>query len=120
MRESLIAYPDDDIRLPVQRAVAIETPRGWRIAKDKTAHKIDVVIALGMAALGAVQGGIGHHPLNFTEQDVIAASRPPSPAMSRFSRPMRFDRGRRAPTDGFSQEALGLCQPGTATHINST
>jgi hypothetical protein len=56
---NLIAYPDEAVRLAVQRAVALETPRGWRIAKEKASHKIDVVVALGMAALGAVQGGLG-------------------------------------------------------------
>jgi phage terminase large subunit-like protein len=52
---NLIVYPDAGMRLAIQRAIAIETSRGWRIAKEKTSHKIDVVIALGMAALGAVQ-----------------------------------------------------------------
>jgi phage terminase large subunit-like protein len=52
---NLIVYPDDAMRLAVQRSVAIETPRGWRITKEKASHKIDVVVALGMAALGAVQ-----------------------------------------------------------------
>jgi hypothetical protein len=47
----------------VQRAIAVETPRGWRIAKEKQSHKIDVVVALGMAALGAVQGGIANQPM---------------------------------------------------------
>lgn len=51
---NLIVYPDDAMRLAVQRSVATESARGWRIAKEKQAHKIDVVIALGMAALGAV------------------------------------------------------------------
>jgi phage terminase large subunit-like protein len=41
------------MRLSIQRAVAVETARGWRIAKEKASHKIDVVVALGMAALGA-------------------------------------------------------------------
>ena len=45
------------MRLSVSRAVAVETTRGWRIAKEKTSHKIDVVVALGMAALGAVSKG---------------------------------------------------------------
>jgi phage terminase large subunit-like protein len=54
---NLAAYPDDALRLAVQRSVAIETSRGWRITKEKASHKIDVVVALGMAALGAVQGG---------------------------------------------------------------
>jgi phage terminase large subunit-like protein len=64
---NLIAYADGDIRLAVQRAVAVETPRGWRIAKEKQAHKIDVVIALGMAALGTVQNGIAHMPMKITD-----------------------------------------------------
>jgi phage terminase large subunit-like protein len=54
---SIVLYPDPDIRLAVQRSVAIESTRGWRIAKEKTSHKIDVVVALGMAALGAVRWG---------------------------------------------------------------
>jgi phage terminase large subunit-like protein len=53
---NLVAYPDATIRLAVSRAIAAETARGWRIAKDKQAHKIDVVIALAMAALAAIRG----------------------------------------------------------------
>jgi hypothetical protein len=37
--------------------VAKETSRGWRIAKEQQKHKIDVVVALGMAALIAAQHG---------------------------------------------------------------
>jgi hypothetical protein len=37
------------------RAVASESARGWNIAKEKQSHKIDVIVALAMAALGAVQ-----------------------------------------------------------------
>jgi Phage Terminase len=66
---NLIAYPDEAVRLAVQRSIAIETPRGWRIAKEKQSHKIDVVVALGMAALGAVHGGIGgKKPIVFTDE----------------------------------------------------
>jgi phage terminase large subunit-like protein len=54
---NLAVYPDADIRRAVSRAVALETSRGWRIAKEKVSHKIDVVVALAMAALGAVQQG---------------------------------------------------------------
>jgi phage terminase large subunit-like protein len=43
-------YPNEDIRLAISRAVAIETSRGWRIGKEKQSHKIDVVVALAMAA----------------------------------------------------------------------
>jgi phage terminase large subunit-like protein len=54
--QGLVVYPDADLRLAISRAVAIETPRGWRIGKDKQTHKIDIVIALAMAAHAAVQG----------------------------------------------------------------
>lgn len=67
---NLIAYPDADIRLSMSRAVALETSRGWRIAKEKQSHKIDVVVALAMAALGAVanSGGLPEVLLAFYER----------------------------------------------------
>jgi phage terminase large subunit-like protein len=61
--QNLIAYADPDIRLAMSRAVALETSRGWRITKEKTSHKIDVVVALGMAALGAVKDGAAEAPV---------------------------------------------------------
>jgi phage terminase large subunit-like protein len=51
---ALLLYPDAAMRLSASRAVAIESPRGWRIAKEKQSHKIDVIVALGMAAHAAV------------------------------------------------------------------
>jgi len=54
---NMVVYPDDELRLAVSRCVAVETTRGWRIAKEKASHKIDVVVALAMAALGAVHQG---------------------------------------------------------------
>ena len=54
--QNLVAYPDAAMRLAISRAVAIETPRGWRIGKDQQSHKIDVVVALAMACHAAVQG----------------------------------------------------------------
>ena len=54
-RKASAVYPDDDIRLAVSRAVALETTRGWRIAKEKTSHKIDIVVAWRMAAYAAVR-----------------------------------------------------------------
>ena len=53
--QALICYPDDELRLAISRAVAIETPRGWRIGKERQAFKIDMVVALAMAAHAAVQ-----------------------------------------------------------------
>jgi hypothetical protein len=63
--QNLLVYPDPDIRLAISHAVASETPRGWRISKQMQSHKIDVVIALAMAAHAAVQGqGEPYYNLN--------------------------------------------------------
>jgi phage terminase large subunit-like protein len=53
---NLVVYRDEEVRLAVSRCVAVESARGWRIAKSLVSHKIDVVIALAMAALACVQG----------------------------------------------------------------
>lgn len=52
---NLHAYSDATLRLALSRAVAVESGRGWRITKEKQSHKIDVVIALAQAALGAAK-----------------------------------------------------------------
>jgi len=56
---NLQLYPDADMRIAVSRSVALEDShwRGWRIAKEKAAHKIDVIVALAQAALGAAKFG---------------------------------------------------------------
>jgi phage terminase large subunit-like protein len=53
--KNLTVYPDAPLRLAISRAVAIESGRGWRITKEKASHKIDVVVALAQAALGAAK-----------------------------------------------------------------
>ena len=52
---NLVLYRDADLRRHAQVATAKETPRGWRIVKDKRAMKIDLIIALGMAALAVTK-----------------------------------------------------------------
>jgi phage terminase large subunit-like protein len=59
----LAVYADEGLRLAIRRAIAVETSRGWRIAKEKTSHKIDVVVALAMAALGAVKARPNPDPI---------------------------------------------------------
>ena len=59
----LAVYPDADMRLSISRAVALETSRGWRIAKEKSSHKIDVVVALAQAALGATRDQQSEPPI---------------------------------------------------------
>jgi phage terminase large subunit-like protein len=54
--QSLVLYPDPEMRIAAARTIAIEMPRGWRIGKDKQTHKIDVIVALAMSAWAAVQG----------------------------------------------------------------
>ena len=65
---NLVLYPDAAMRVAVQRSVAIESPRGWQIAKEKASHKIDVVVALAQAALGAVSEASEAAPLNISDE----------------------------------------------------
>jgi hypothetical protein len=48
-------YPDLPLRRAVSQAIAIESGRGWKITKEKQAYRIDPLVALSMAALGAVE-----------------------------------------------------------------
>jgi phage terminase large subunit-like protein len=61
----IIPYPAADLRLAISRAIAVETSRGWRIAKEKAAHKIDVVVALAMAAYAAMRRRWDEEPASF-------------------------------------------------------
>ena len=49
-------YPDAAMGLAISRAIIVESSRGGRFDKLKQSHKIDVVVALSMAALAAVRG----------------------------------------------------------------
>jgi hypothetical protein len=53
---SIALYPDAGMRLAISRAIMHESSRGWRLDKAKQAHKIDLVVALSMAAFAAVKG----------------------------------------------------------------
>ena len=71
---NLICYPDAAMRLAVSCTIALETPRGWRIAKEKQSHRIDVVVALAMAAYAAVQAqsknvALDYAGMNKTDDD---------------------------------------------------
>jgi phage terminase large subunit-like protein len=50
-------YRDPDLRLALLRAAASEGVRGWKITKTQASHRIDFVVALAQAALGAVTSG---------------------------------------------------------------
>jgi phage terminase large subunit-like protein len=51
---NFLTYPSEPIRLAINQCVALEGSRGWHITKLRQAHRIDIVVALAMAAFGAV------------------------------------------------------------------
>ena len=59
--KNLVLYPSDELRQQAFSTVAIENPRGWRIAKEKASKKIDAIVALAMACCAAMahRGEIG-------------------------------------------------------------
>jgi phage terminase large subunit-like protein len=84
---NLVVYPDQAMRLALSRCVAVETSRGWRIAKEKASHKIDVIVALAQAALGAVGSASKAAPIQISQAAMDWASRPagvPSLRLSRY------------------------------------
>jgi hypothetical protein len=52
---NLTLYPDAGMRLAASRTVAKETGRGWRITKEKSAHKIDQIVAVALACHCALE-----------------------------------------------------------------
>ncbi len=70
----ITVYKDDALRLAISRTVAKETPRGLQLTKEKTSHKIDVVIALAMAALHAVEQG-AYEQTSFVSPIIVTAPR---------------------------------------------
>jgi phage terminase large subunit-like protein len=89
---NLVVYPDPSLWLAVQRCVAIETSRGWRIAKDKVSHKIDVVVALAQAALGAVQEA-AQRPAMEISDEVLEMARAIAPRRPQYAPVRRSLRG---------------------------
>lgn len=50
---NIVLYKDAELTAHAQKAVAQQTQRGWRIDKRAGKDKIDLIIALAMAALGS-------------------------------------------------------------------
>src|SRR6266542_1577611 len=59
--QNLVLYASDELRQQALSTVAVENPRGWRIAKEKASKKIDAIVALAMACCAAMahRGEIG-------------------------------------------------------------
>jgi phage terminase large subunit-like protein len=51
---NLVLYPDPELRQHLLNCVALDTPRGFRLAKEKASKKIDVAVALAMALCAAL------------------------------------------------------------------
>jgi hypothetical protein len=100
---AIVAYCDVDVRLAISRTIAIETPRGWRLAKEKSSHKIDVVVALAMACHAAMQGSrveelpivqpfVAGTPRNIPGQDYgVGAAERAAPVAQTTASPPQYD-----------------------------
>ena len=62
---SIRHYNDPQLNDAIKNCIAIETPRGFRIAKEKTSLKIDAAVALSMAHYGCVQFQAGYRDATF-------------------------------------------------------
>ncbi len=51
---NLRLYAADELRAHALHTVAIQHPRGWRLAKDKASHPIDAITALALALVAAI------------------------------------------------------------------
>ena len=52
--QRLEVYPDVEFRQQIQNVVAVETTRGFRIAKEESGRKIDLIAALSFACVAAL------------------------------------------------------------------
>jgi len=51
---NLVLYPDPELRQHLLNCIAVETPRGFRLAKEKASKKMDAAVALSMALCAAM------------------------------------------------------------------
>ena len=68
INRNLRLYHAPDLRQHCLNAVSVETPRGIRLSKQRTANKIDAAVALSFAVLAAVRAG-KPPPLNDVGRD---------------------------------------------------
>lgn len=104
-------YPDEEMRLAISRCVALETSRGWRIAKERASHRIDVIVALAQAALGAVkggQGGLSDAMLEYYAREIAQSARPDDSGLCANLNCKNGPGGTRAPIGDTWTQARGL------------
>ncbi len=54
---NLRLYKDEELRQQALNTTCVESPRGMRIAKEKSSRKIDAIVALAIALVGALEKG---------------------------------------------------------------
>ena len=102
----LAVYPGSDLDLAISWAVAVETPRGWKISKATQFHKVDVVAALGMAGLAAIRGTGEPAMLRYYQSLAWPDQFPlPGPTATRIENDPAYVAQRRAET-----EACAFCK----------
>lgn len=74
---NLWVYSDQTLRKAVSQTIAKETPRGWRISKQTSSHKIDLVAALSFACYACLEAQKGP---SFSLEEMLANEREPLPA----------------------------------------
>jgi phage terminase large subunit-like protein len=52
---NLRLYASSELREQALNTVAVESPRGWRLAKERASRKIDAIVALAMACVAAME-----------------------------------------------------------------
>lgn len=62
--KNLITYPAADLREQAMNTIAVETSRGWRLAKERQSRKIDAIVALAMACVAALDAPV-YQPLHW-------------------------------------------------------
>jgi phage terminase large subunit-like protein len=69
---SLLLYPDAELRQQALNTAAVESPFGFRIAKQTGARKIDAIAALAMACVAALEAG----PTAYVPQGLLFSGLP--------------------------------------------
>src|SRR5262249_43464615 len=83
---NLVVYPDEGVRRAVSQAVAIESPRGWRIAQEEQAHRLAVVVPLAMSALAAVLGQGSYYDIRVLASRTLGPDEPEPPTPGELHR----------------------------------
>jgi hypothetical protein len=90
--KNFVTFPSEQLRSQVAHAVAKETGRGWRITKEKRRYKVDAVVALAAACLGAEkEGPVTGDGADYVTSANLGPRRGPSMSLMDFTEPPNFN-----------------------------